>query len=321
MTRQQKILIVDDAAENIKVLTSLLRHQYITFFAKNGATALELARSKQPDLILLDIVMPEMDGYEVCRTLQDDPQTSGIPVIFVSAKGEEGDETKGFEAGAVDYIVKPVSPPIVRARVKTQLRLREAVAELERLYHLAMDANPMTGLPGNNVVTEQITKALDNRENSCVIYADLDNFKAYNDKYGFAKGDDIILFTSEVLREAMQTVNSSDGFIGHIGGDDFVLIIPSEMAEELATRVIKVFDTGVARFYNAEDLERGCIRAPNRQGEIQTFSLMSISLAGVDLAHGAYSQYLQVNDVCAEAKKEAKKLFGSSFFRERRQKM
>jgi PleD family two-component response regulator len=321
MNRQKKILIVDDSTENIKILAGLLRDEYTTIFAKNGKTAIGLARSKQPDLILLDIVMPEMDGLEVCSALQKDSETNGIPVIFVSARGEEGDETKGFEAGAVDYIIKPISPPIVKARVRTHLRLREAVAELKRLNRLAMDANPMTGLPGNTVVTEQIKNALGNKEKVCVIYADLDNFKAYNDKYGFAKGDDIILFAVQVLKDALTAVDLEDGFVGHIGGDDFVAIVPSERAEALAARVIKIFDDGIGRFYNAEDLARKCICAKNRQGEIQTFPLMSISLAGVDLAHGVYSQYLQVNDACAEAKKEAKRLPGSAFFRDRRQRL
>ncbi len=320
MDRQQKILIVDDAVENIKMLISLLHDEYTTFFAKNGEVALKLARSKQPDLILLDIVMPEMDGFEVCRALQEEPETSDIPVIFVSAKGEEGDETKGFEAGAVDYIIKPISPPIVKARVKTHLRLREAVAELKRLNRLAMDANPMTGLPGNTAVTEHIKKALGKKEDVCIIYADLDNFKAYNDKYGFAMGDNIILFTAQVLEDAMAALNLKGGFIGHIGGDDFVAIVSSDQADELAAQVIKEFDKGVGRFYNEEDLARECICAKNRQGEIKTFPLMSFSLAGVDLALSPYSQYLQVIDACTESKKEAKRLPGSSFFRDRRQK-
>ncbi len=320
MSQKQKILIVDDATENIKMLTNLLRDEFTIFFAKNGKTALKLAKSKQPDLILLDIVMPEMDGFEVCRSLQEDTETVGIPVIFVSAKGEEGDETKGFEAGAVDYIIKPISPPIVKARVKTHLRLREAVAELKRLNRLAMDANPMTGLPGNTVVTEHISSGLENKENLCVIYADLDNFKAYNDKYGFAMGDNIILFTAQMLKDALAAEKLEDGFIGHIGGDDFVVVVPSDKAEALAARVIKEFDEGVSRFYNEEDLAMECISAQNRQGIIQTFPLMSISLAGVDLALGAYSRYLQVNDACAEGKKEAKRIPGSTFFRDRRHK-
>lgn len=321
MNRKQKILIVDDATENIKLLINLLRDEYITFFAKNGKTALKLAKSKQPDLILLDIVMPEMDGFEVCRALQKDPETNGIPVIFVSAKGEEGDETQGFEAGAVDYIIKPISPPIVKARVKTHMKLREAVAELKRLNRQAMDANPMTGLPGNTAVMEYIKNGLGKKENDCVIYADLDNFKAYNDKYGFAMGDDIILFTAQILKDTVAAEKLENSFIGHIGGDDFVVVVPSDKAETFAAHVMKEFDEGVSRFYSEEDLTKECISAQNRQGIIQTFPLMSISLAGVDLAFEVYSQYLQVIDACTEGKKEAKQMPGSTFFRDRRRKV
>lgn len=321
MNPKNKILIVDDAVENIKMLSGLLKDEYTTYFAKSGQAALELAKSKMPDLILLDIVMPEMDGFEVCRALQEDSNTQEIPVIFVSAKGEVGDEMKGLEAGAVDYIIKPFSPPIVKARVQTHLRLKEAMSELKRLNRLARDANPMTGLPGNNVVMQKIKDALSSSEEVCVIYADLDNFKAYNDNYGFAKGDTIIQFTAKTLKDCVASLELNDSFVGHIGGDDFVAIVPSDAAEGLATHVISAFDDGVSLFYTSDDLDRGYIRGKNRQGKEQAFPLMSISMAGVDLAHGAYSQYLQVNDVCVEAKKEAKRIAGSSFFRDRRQKV
>lgn len=314
MDRQQKILIVDDSVENIKILTQLLRDEYQTFFAKDGEAALNHAQSGKPDLILLDVVMPEMDGFEVCRRLQDNPVTKTIPVIFVSARGEEMAETWGFEAGAVDHIIKPVSPPIVKARVKTHLKLRDAVTELTRLNQLALDANPVTGLPGNTLVMEHIKHALEKKKNVCVIYADLDNFKAYNDTYGFAMGDGIILFTAHVLKDAVAAEKLTESFIGHIGGDDFVLIVPSEKAETFARRVIEKFDKGLCRFYNEKDLVRKCIRTQNRQGDIETSPLISISLAGVDLGYGLYAQYLQVVDACVEAKKEAKRLAGSVFF-------
>lgn len=318
MEHQEKILIVDDVVENIQILSTVLRDEYAIYFAKNGEAALQLARTKLPDLILLDIIMPEMDGYEVCCKLQDDPKTSNIPVIFVSAKGEVLDETRGFEVGAVDYIIKPISAPVVQARVKTHLRLRQMVAELERLNSLALDANPMTGLPGNKVVTDRIKQALADRKDVCVIYTDLDNFKAYNDKYGFAMGDDIILFTSHSMKEALSACGVKDGFLGHIGGDDFVVIVDSGSADLVAEKIITIFDKNICRYYRPEDVASGGIDSQNRQGERQTFPLMTISLAGVDLALNSFSQYLQVNDACAEAKKVAKDITGSVFFRDRR---
>ncbi|MFT7052519.1 MAG: diguanylate cyclase (GGDEF)-like protein [Psychromonas sp.] len=315
---KQKVLIVDDIIDNIKVLIDLLKPEYKTFFATNGEKALELAQNMAPDIILLDIVMPEMNGFEVCQKLKSNPITCDIPVIFISAMSEIGDEKKGLEVGAVDYITKPISPAIVKARVKNHLKLQEAMQELKRLYNTALDSNPMTGLPGNNSVAKQIKSALDTQENWGVIYSDLDNFKAFNDKYGFALGDEVIKFTCQVFQDVVGELNIKDAFIGHIGGDDFVLIVPSELTQTVAEKIILRFDQGVIKFYSSEDAEAKCIHSVNRQGESETFPLMSISLAGVDLAHGVYKEYMEVNDVCATTKKIAKSMLGSSFFLNRR---
>lgn len=315
---KQKVLIVDDIKDNIKVLIDLLKPEYKTFFATNGEKALELAQNMTPDIILLDIVMPEMDGYEVCQKLKSNPITCDIPVIFISAMSEIGDETKGLEVGAVDYITKPISPAIVKARVKNHLKLREAMQELKRLYNTALDSNPMTGLPGNNSVAKQIKSALNTQENLSVIYSDLDNFKAFNDKYGFALGDEVIKFTCQVFQDVIGELNIKDVFIGHIGGDDFVMIVPSDLTQTVAEKIILRFDKGIIKFYSSEDAETKCIQSVNRQGESETFPLMSISLAGVDLAHGLYKEYMEVNDVCAITKKIAKSMPGSSFFLNRR---
>lgn len=315
---KQKVLIVDDIKDNIKVLIDLLKPEYKTFFATNGEKALELAQNMAPDIILLDIVMPEMDGFEVCQKLKSNPITCDIPVIFISAMSEIGDEKKGLEVGAMDYITKPISPAIVKARVKNHLKLREAMQELKRLYNTALDSNPMTGLPGNNSVAKQIKNALDTQQNLSVIYSDLDNFKAFNDKYGFALGDEVIKFTCQVFQDVVDELNIKDAFIGHIGGDDFVLIVPSDLTQTVAEKIIHRFDQGINKFYSSEDAETKSIQSVNRQGESETFPLMSISLAGVDLANGVYKEYMEVNDVCAATKKIAKSMPGSSFFLNRR---
>ncbi len=308
-----KILIVDDASDNIKILIELLRGEYVIYFAKNGLKALELAVSVKPDIILLDIIMPGMDGYEVCRRLKQEKATADIPVIFISSMNEVGDETKGLGLGAVDYITKPISPPIVKARIKNHLKLGKAMYELRRLYSMALDASPLTGLPGNNSIANRIESALNQREDVCVIYTDLDNFKAFNDKYGFAKGDEVILFNSVVIRDALEKEGIEDAFIGHIGGDDFVIIVPSDKVKNVTADIIRLFDTGIIDFYNAEDKKNKCIISFDRKGMSQTFPIISISMAGVDLSNSLYSQYIQVNDACSEAKKRAKTIAGSSF--------
>jgi diguanylate cyclase (GGDEF)-like protein len=315
---RQKVLIVDDVRENIKVLIELLKSEYKTLFAQNGERALELAEQKGPDIILLDIVMPDMDGYQVCRKLKQNENTRDIPVIFISAMSEVVDETKGLDVGAVDYITKPISPGIVRARIRNHLKLRMAMQELQRLYNTALDSNPLTGLPGNNSIAMQIKKSLDNKEDVSVIYSDLDNFKAFNDAYGFAKGDDVLLFSCEVFQKVISELNVKESFIGHIGGDDFVLIVPSSRVQEVADKIISLFDKGISSFYSQMDLVSQCIQSVNRQGEIETFPLMTISLAGVELTSGIYEKYLEVNDACTISKKIAKSMNGSSFFLERR---
>ena len=122
--KQQKLLIVDDTPANIQILHQIFQHEYAVFFATSGMAAIELAKRELPDIILLDIMMHEMDGYEVCSRLKGDQTTAAIPVVFVTAMGEEEDETRGLEAGAIDYITKPISPPIVKARVKNHLELK-----------------------------------------------------------------------------------------------------------------------------------------------------------------------------------------------------
>jgi sigma-B regulation protein RsbU (phosphoserine phosphatase) len=128
-----KILIVDDTRANIQILYEVFHREYETFFATNGADGIEIARRETPDIILLDIMMPEMDGYEVCTVLKADPLTAAIPVVFVTAMGEEEDETKGLDCGAIDYVTKPISPPIVRARVRNHLELKRGRDLLQRL--------------------------------------------------------------------------------------------------------------------------------------------------------------------------------------------
>jgi len=318
-TNPHKVLVVDDDRLNLTLLVNLLKPSYEVLAAKSGRKALTAARGQAPpDLILLDVMMPEMDGYEVCRRLKADETTRGIPVIFITAMTQTEGEIKGFELGAVDYITKPISPPILRARVATQLKLRKAMQELQHLHSQALDSNPMTGLPGNNGVANRIKEAIDNKESVCVIYSDLDNFKAFNDKYGFAQGDVALLFTAQVFKDAVKTVEVGDTFIGHIGGDDFVVVVPSQDARTIADEITQRFDEGIVQFYSPEDAAAKCIHSVDRKGEKQTFPLMSISLAGVDLSRQIYTRYIEVNDACAGTKKMAKAMPGSSFFMDRR---
>jgi len=319
--QKQIILIVDDEKNNIDLLINLLHEEYEIIVAKSGSQALKLISSiNPPDLILLDIIMPEMDGYEVCRQIKANDTTKDIPIIFITAMSEDNDEYKGLELGAVDYLTKPIRPAIVRVRVKNHIQRYLAIKELERLNQLAFDANPSTGLPGNNSIADAITQALDNKSDVCVIHADLDYFKAFNDKYGFVRGDDVIRFTANLLKQLLVEIKSEYSFIGHIGGDDFVVIAPSSTCHDIANTIIKRFDHGICQFYEKNDIQQNGITSINRVGKKEFFPIMSISLSGVDLSKRQFEKYIEVNDVCAEVKKIAKSTPGSCFFMDRRKR-
>ncbi|MFW6211699.1 MAG: HAMP domain-containing protein [Spirochaetota bacterium] len=198
-------------------------------------------------------------------------------------------------------------------------------AALNTMQERARGANPLTGLPGNVEIAEEIDRRLGANELFAVLYGDLDNFKAYNDAYGFSQGDRGILYTRDVLEQARATIESAvpsvlnEGiFIGHEGGDDFVAICPYEVWEQFATEITHVFDAGVAQFYSEEDRRRGYISSYDRQGNPQQFPFMSFSLAIVTNHHRSFAHHAELVEVAAEVKKVAKKIPGSSYAIDRR---
>lgn len=186
--------------------------------------------------------------------------------------------------------------------------------ELKKLYNLALDANSLTGLPGNNSIRKRIEEALLNKEDLCVIYGDLDYFKAYNDHYGFALGDKLLIHVAKIYSYLGDELKINNFFLGHIGGDDFVIILPHEFVEKYVRLLISDLEESIKDYYSQEDFSRGFIKSINRQGETEEFPFVTVSLAGLCLKDGKYSTYLEVNDALSFAKKEAKKIVGNSFF-------
>lgn len=321
--KRHTVFVVDDSRTSIVMLKGVLR-QTGTFdivTAASGEEALQRVEEGAPDIFLLDVMMPGIDGYELCRRLKDDERFSDIPVMFITGQTETEDLVKGLDVGAVDYITKPFNRAEVLARVRTHLRLYDALREIERLRQLALDANPLTKLPGNQTIKERIQAAIEASEDVSVIYGDLDNFKPYNDRYGFAAGDRVIKFAADVLSRqvaALEGDESSLGFVGHIGGDDYVVVLRDALSDELGRRVAQAFDEGILAFYDEADRERGCIVSKSRQGEVQEFPIMGLSMAGVRLSDRPFEHHLQVANVCAEVKKEAKAIPGTNLVMDRR---
>lgn len=228
------VLIVDDTVTNIQLLVGILGNDYVLKAATSGEKALELANKQdKPDIILLDIMMPDMDGYTVCKKLKSDSATSAIPVIFVSAKDEVKDQMKGFNLGAVDYIVKPFEPPLVKARVKTHINLKLRTEMLEKLAMV----DGLTGIANRRRFDEtyksECSRSLRNRKPLSLIMIDIDYFKAYNDAYGHGAGDECLIQVAHQLRD---TLNRESDFIARYGGEEFIIILPE--IDPTGTRIV-----------------------------------------------------------------------------------
>lgn len=242
MEKKQTVLIVDDSPVNIKVLYEILGSEHDVIFAGDGNDALELSVSESPDLILLDIIMPGIDGYEVCRRLKSDPRTRAIPVIFITSMEQEADETKGLSLGAIDYITKPISPAIVKARVRNHLELKRYRDFLEGLS--MMDG--LTGIANRRRFDEYLDqewrRAGRTAQPLSLIMMDIDFFKNYNDNYGHAAGDDCL---KQVARSLTTALKRPGDVVARYGGEEFACILPEtdgpgalQVAEALRESII-----------------------------------------------------------------------------------
>jgi len=238
---RQTVLIVDDEPMNIEVLSRILGEEVDILFATHATEALDVARREQPDLILLDVMMPGMDGYTTCAVLKSAPETRDIPVIFVTALTGEDDEARGLEAGAIDYITKPVSPPIVRARVHNHLELKRYRDVLSRLS--AMDG--LTGIANRRRFDEALENEWRRGQRSSeplsVLLGDIDFFKAYNDRYGHLAGDECL---RRVARAIEAHVRRPADLVARWGGEEFAVLLP-ETAYDGAYRVAEKIRTAV----------------------------------------------------------------------------
>lgn len=306
--RKEKILTVDDDPDILDVLDLTLSEHYEVFQATNGVKALEAVHQKIPDLILCDNNMPVMNGREFCKTLKKDILLRHVPIIMLTGQGEVKDRIGGIEAGVDDYIIKPFSPDELLARIK--MILRRTVRSL--------DANPLTHLPGNTSIMEEIDSAIREKRAFAMGYADLDQFKAYNDIYGFERGDEIIRETARVLIKNVREFGGPNTFVGHIGGDDFVFLADDKDCDKISKEIVEDFKKRAPSFYNEEDAKQGYIMAKNRQGDQQKFDLIGISIGIVSNVTHTISHVAQIGEIGAELKKYAKSITGSCFVRDKR---
>jgi diguanylate cyclase (GGDEF)-like protein len=305
----ESILVVDDDPDVARFVEVNLRSAgYDVNVASNGEEALERAVKLRPDLVLLDVMMPKLDGFEVAQRLRRDPRTSASSIIMLTAKALSSDKVLGLSSGADDYIIKPFDPVELLARVKGTLRRAREMRAL----------SPLTGLPGNIRIQEEIRRRVSENQPFALLYADLDHFKAYNDHYGFVRGDRAIQSLARLVTETVHEVAGPQGFVGHVGGDDFVVIVAPQLAIDVAHTLCDRFDQQVPHLYDTEDAARGGIDVKDRKGQPNRFPLLTLSIGVASTDIREFGHYAEAVSLATEMKQYAKRDSGSSFAVDRR---
>jgi diguanylate cyclase (GGDEF)-like protein len=306
-----KVLVVDDEKNILDIIKFNLEVEgYEVITSRDGEEALRLVQELRPDLILCDIMMPELDGLEVCRRLKADSRTNQIPVVMLSARTQAQDKVASIEAGADDFITKPFDFSDLVARITINLiRTRQK-----------RDVSPLTGLPGSISIDAETKRRIAKNLLFATLYIDMDNFKPFNDIYGFPAGDRAIRMLASIVDEAVKKVGNLDDFIGHGGGDDFVVITSPEKASAVAESTITDFDEQVSSLYQEEDLRRGYSIYVDRLGRDNYIPIMTLSIGIASNYRRRITTHWEVGEIAKETLNYAKSIPGSTYFVDRRTK-
>lgn len=307
----QNLYVIDDSnTKSTYIETCFQKHKTKFCFVKVGTSNLEEKLKQIPSMIIIDEDGIDIDIFELITRINENEDNANIPKIVVSSNPSKQHRIKILQEKILFYIRKPVDDEY----------LILVIQNLAKLIYLNRGVSPLTGMPGNSQIETEMKRRLNNNEEFAIIYADLDNFKAYNDVYGFANGDEVIKFTGRVLTENIHKdeTEEDNNFIGHIGGDDFIAIINKRDSYEVATNIIKQFDEEVLQFFTKEDIKKGYLEVSNRRGIIELFPLTSISLGIVEVTKNRFNNILEIGEIGAQVKHKAKSIQGSSVVINRR---
>ncbi len=299
-----KILVIEDDLAVAEMLKELLTSEgYAVVREYNGGNALRAALIEKPDLILLDILLPGMNGFDALKQIRAQPQLTHIPVFMLTALDTTEDKTHAFSLLANDYICKTAHPKELLARIHSQ-RIRS------RHEYLI----PLTHLPGEQQIHSAIELLLRNEQPWTLLYIDLDNFKALNDAYGFDRGNKMILKLAEIIQAVDKNFGAAEDFLGHIGGEDFLLLTSPECVVVLCKEIIRRFAAESVVFYRPEDVASGGFQAKDRSGQTRIFPIVTVSIAALnsaDIPSGA--AYEDISEQIAQLKNIAKSVVGNSY--------
>jgi len=305
----QEIYIIDCENDLVMMLREKFEAEKTYRFKNINPANLDIALKNIPDLIVINEQSINEDIIDICKKIRENEDNSITPVLVISSEHEE--HKISIMKENIEYIISSNA---------SNEYIYYAIKNITRLMSVNRTVSPLTGLPGNVQIQTELKKRLLRKETFQVLYLDLDNFKAYNDVYGFLKGDEIIKFTAKTIVKNLHTLEDSDVFIGHIGGDDFVAIVDENVDhDEICQNIIAEFDKEILKYFNDIDIERGYIEVLNRKGIAEDFPLTSISIGVVVADKKRFANILEIGEVGAQVKHLAKTMMGSSYVIDRRE--
>lgn len=291
---KSRLLVVEDDVDignMLKIYFSGM--DYDVDVAVRGSEALEKTKQVLPNLIVLDIMLPDIDGYEVCRNLRTNLRTSHIPVIFLTQKDERSDKLQGLELGADDYITKPFDIEELKLRVQGAINR----AKRESL------TDPRSGLPSASIIEDQLRKKI-RQSGWALLDMKMNHFEGFKDVYGFVAGDDVLRFTALLIGEVVDELGTSSDFIGHAGGDNFIVITSEDKATAMRARLKERFDAEVLTHYNFMDRQQGFVQAPAADGTTTKVPFMTMSVGIVSPSAHLFADIREITELAAEARRQ-----------------
>lgn len=304
----QEIYLIDEDKTLKETLKRIFKNDKEYRFTNVATNKLEIALKNIPSLIIINEDTIQEDSIEMCQKIKQDEDNSITPIIILSSNKEHAHRLQMLQLGVMHYIKHPIDEEYLYYTIQNVLNL----------IYINRRVSPLTGLPGNVQIQAEMKKRFIAKETFAMMYLDLDNFKAYNDVYGFLKGDEIIKFTAKTILKNIHTEEYEDSFVGHIGGDDFVAIVSQTDYDRICQNIIADFDANVLNYFTEEDSKNGYIEVENRKGIIEQFPLTSISIGVVEVEKGRFHNVLEIGEAGASVKHLAKTIQGSTYVIDRR---
>lgn len=294
---QGRILLVDDEPEILKAVRFYLEDEdFEVHTADEGNKAVQLAETLQPDLIVLDVMMPVMDGIQVCRHLRSRSRTRLIPIIFLTARETVEDKIEGLEAGGVDYITKPFNNQELMARIKTHIRRSQE----------DISSHPLTGLPGARTVKEEVNRHLQKGDTFTAVFAVMEHFREYREAYGVSRSERFLYFVARLLEEVVFETEGDQGFLGHPAYEEFFFLCLTRKAERVCEQVLERFEKERAEYYMEQHRQRGELTYYDYRGDLLHTPFINLSLGGVCNTHRFIATYSALAEWGARAQLKAR---------------